>query len=91
MHRHNGFLKLGMLRNLKKEEGLAKNLQRVSCLKKARNSAYRTEVLAYHATISEPTPQRREHLTYHPVAKNYQFSVRDSKRMLQYFFEESQK
>lgn len=29
----------------------------MSRIKKARNSAYRTEVLVYHATISEPTPK----------------------------------
>jgi hypothetical protein len=44
------------------------------------------EVLVYQGTISEPTPIRREHLTYYLVPlKITSFLVRDSKRMLHYF------
>ncbi|SCY73996.1 hypothetical protein SAMN02927916_3122 [Flavobacterium anhuiense] len=81
-----------MLRNLKKEEGLAKNLQRVSCLKKAWNSAYRTEVLAAPTTISEPTPQRREHLTYPLVVlKTPVFCSRFKANASKYFLLKSRK
>ncbi len=56
------------------------------------NSAYIDLRYWYTRTrISEPTPIKREHLTYHPVYKNYQFLGRDSKRMLQILLhEESQ-
>ena len=50
-----------------------------------------SEVLVYRATISEPTPNRREHLTYHPVAKNYQFSdTRFKANASNVLYEESQ-
>ena len=49
------------------------------------------EVLVYRATISEPTPIRREHLTYHLVAKITSFQGRDSKRMLQIFYMKNRK
>ena len=49
------------------------------------------EVLVYRATISEPTPVKREHLTYHLVAKITSFLTRDSKRMLQIFYMKNRK
>lgn len=70
----------------KKRSGAKNNKQSKSIPKKGGvglNSAYRTEVLVYLATISEPTPYGVSIYTYLPVAKKYQFSVRVSKRMLQ--------
>ncbi len=51
-----------------------------------------SEVLVYRGTISEPTPIRREHLTYHLVPiKITSFLIRDSKRMLQICFMKNRK
>lgn len=54
--------------------------------KRRENSTYLPEVLVYRATIREPTPRVVSILAYHLVAKNYQFSSRDSKRMLLIFY-----
>jgi len=43
------------------------------------------EVLVYRCNNKRAHAQRREHRTYHLVAKSTSFQERDSKRMLQYF------
>ena len=59
-------------------------------IKKAWNSAYCTSGTGIPSNNKRAHAVRREHRTYYLVAKITSFLVRDSKRMLQICFEESQ-